>query len=37
MMQETDLGAATLQRHLERLDGQMAIIAGTDYPRDDKP
>ena len=37
MMQETDLGTATLQRHLEGLDRQVAIIAGTDGPADDEP
>src|SRR6266849_3522877 len=37
VMQQTRIGAPTLQRHLERLDRQVAIIDRADRPPHDEP
>ena len=37
VMQQPGLGAAALQRHLERLDRQVPIVDGADGPADDEP
>ena len=36
-MEETGLRAPPLERHLERLDGEVPVIHGTDRPAHDKP
>ena len=37
MMEQPDRGAPPVQRHLERLDGQVPIIHGAHRPTDDEP
>ena len=37
MVQQPGVGAAALQRHLERLDCQVPIIHRADRPADDEP
>ena len=37
VMQEPEVGAPALQGHLKRLDGQVAVIDGTERPADDEP
>ena len=36
VMQEPEVGAPALQGHLKRLDGQVAVIDGTERPADDE-
>ncbi len=37
MVQQAGVGAASLQRHLERLDGQMTVVDGAHGPSHDEP
>jgi hypothetical protein len=37
VMQETGVGAAALEGHVERTNGQVTVVHGADSPAHDEP